>query len=739
MTSGSIDNNISTLLSNPSAIRVKVSIKYLAENIEQAITNPDFFKIDYEKYGNQIISQSNIPNIKKEEIRQQFLNLHPSKNIVGFGDNHQQPETTSNQQVQNNYSQQSESDNSQPAQIIDFDDDNDEQIDNDASILPQEIDYTYLKCSTCEEHIPSDAYIYDGNAYHQHCVKCLICGRTILKTNLPDDFVCITTGLFLCLQHYNEYLINGRIPDKYLQKYNERNKKNFIEELFPSQDKIKGGIQVKKPYEYFLPTVKLHFDKELETVDLQKIKDAIGDEASIINIEKGSIIITLAVIKSVIDSGKTADYSEITDNIKKSVAEIEKKVTSLGEYVVGNLIGSEVTIPTDKKIDDLYQRPSINVLQNMDQFNEVEMKKIIDYVIQDVKEHEDIKNFEFIRDNYQMFDEAERRIKEDIYNSPYEMIILGQTIIPNQLIKDYLNKKSSIDDCNIIEKFLYHGTSVQGNFGIINKNFIAGKNNHYGVGIYTTSRLHSALGYAESRSKINGIGFVLMCKTFFNKSYIYEIKDDKDEKDKLIGPNIINNFGINYFSKKKYYVFPNTEQVVPICSFKIMRADHLILWKDDNIHNFENSKYLKYLSEKMQMNVYHTSSNEEGLKIAKRKKNNRIKLITNAGIKAPDQVDTPGKMFIDGVRNLVHSNFICLVFANSLGHIEWVSKMENVLLTNNPKHFREFAALKFEDDELEKFVGKIESDYKNKLKFNINKKTWLEFNLTDKMKKKLNL
>ena len=64
--------HINQLKNNP--LNAERHIKVLAEHIEEAIKNENFFKIDYEKYAKQIIERSNACDEKKEEITKSFLN-----------------------------------------------------------------------------------------------------------------------------------------------------------------------------------------------------------------------------------------------------------------------------------------------------------------------------------------------------------------------------------------------------------------------------------------------------------------------------------------------------------------------------------------------------------------------------------------------------------------------------------------------------------------------------------------
>lgn len=157
-----------------------------------------------------------------------------------------------------------------------------------------------------------------------------------------------------------------------------------------------------------------------------------------------------------------------------------------------------------------------------------------------------------------------------------------------------------------------------------------------------------------------------------------------------------------------------------------MRKDHCIIWKDENIENNENSKYMKELSKKMEVNVYSKKTVQEALDIIRKKNRCKIKLITNGGY------DLSGKTLIKKSRIITRSNFVCLVFANSIDHLEWITEMENVLFTNDPKYFKKFAEIEMKANCILKFAHELEQEYS--CTFKINEKELLKFPL-DQYKK----
>lgn len=147
-----------------------------------------------------------------------------------------------------------------------------------------------------------------------------------------------------------------------------------------------------------------------------------------------------------------------------------------------------------------------------------------------------------------------------------------------------------------------------------------------------------------SEKTLESIEYLLEMKTVF-----YQLKKKAQSME------------MNMFSPNKY-------QFIPCCSFSIMRKDHCIIWKDENISNDENSKYLIELSKNSEINVYTKNNVDSAIDLIRKKKYSALKLITNAG------ANKNGRDLILQARKIIGSNFVCLVFAVSEGHMEWISK-----------------------------------------------------------------
>ena len=96
-----------------------------------------------------------------------------------------------------------------------------------------------------------------------------------------------------------------------------------------------------------------------------------------------------------------------------------------------------------------------------------------------------------------------------------------------------------------------------------------------------------------------------------------------------------------------------------------------------------------------------------------------IKLITNGG------ENLTCKKFIEESRKIIKSNFVYLVFSKSADHLKWITKMPNVLFTNDANEFRKYITLKMCNKDIIDFAHSLESKYK--IKFLIDESQLLKF------------
>ena len=110
------------------------------------------------------------------------------------------------------------------------------------------------------------------------------------------------------------------------------------------------------------------------------------------------------------------------------------------------------------------------------------------------------------------------------------------------------------------------------------------------------------------------------------------------------------------------------------------------------------------------MNAYFESSIEKALEIIKRKKYNKIILISNVGL------DLSGKRFVEIARYILGFNVAVLFFSSNKNHLSWIKNFPNAFFTDNDEFFKEYI-LNYNDKGLLNLKKNIENYYKIKLNF----------------------
>ena len=479
------------------------------------------------------------------------------------------------------------------------------------------------------------------------------------------------------------------------------------EEVFLTPEILEESIQ-KKPYEDFLPTISFHFNKPLKDIDYDQLQSLLGEESVIINVSSSPTILQIALLSI-----------EDFENDFKNVFEIyindfkERLNSPIGQSVLGNL-ASEPEIHTPEA-----------------SFNDVDMKKVQKIVLQKLLKDKSMYNRKFQFLNEDLYKKMEDQIRKDLEINQYEMVIVNQSIFFNKYINEYEKKiKSQIPQEDIVEGFVYHGSNLNNHKKILNQS----DHGFLGKGVYATNDPSLAIIYVNDYSilDVERKAQIYCCISVYNKSKM-KVLYDNSYNGKPIDNDIKNNFGINTALtgsitntniNAQEFVFPNKFQIIPLCSFTVMRNDHYILWKDDNVKpNDINYKFMQNLSKKEKINIYIKNNLSDALSVIQNKKYARLKLITNAG--GPSK---SGKTLIEKARLITHTKPVCLVFATSPTNMEWISKMENVLFTSDSNDFRKFAELKMNLKSALGFISQLKSKYEiYGYKFKISKNDLLNY------------
>ena len=110
---------------------------------------------------------------------------------------------------------------------------------------------------------------------------------------------------------------------------------------------------------------------------------------------------------------------------------------------------------------------------------------------------------------------------------------------------------------------------------------------------------------------------------------------------------------------------------------------------------------MEYIQEQIKFNVYPCETSEEALELIKRKKYNKIILISNVG------TDLGGKKFVTEARKILGYDVISLFLCYNIEHLKWICKFKNALFSNEPQ---------FYEDYIQSFVTSNDIDGKTKEK-----------------------
>ena len=453
------------------------------------------------------------------------------------------------------------------------------------------------------------------------------------------------------------------------------------------------------------------------------------------NIEKLSGIFKLCLVKFI--SNKIIDVKVIKDEHLRNII----------EEVKSNIV---LFIDQNKNI-------KINIKETL---NIISYSNYISSEINDTEINNLINNFEhmYIKDiflfwetlsiyqkNHKFFNED---LPKDLKYSYFDYSISGIQLLNTLNNKEYF---SNYENCpNKEVKYLFHEIQTDTK-NEINNNYLLkySKKPYFGMGIYFTDKI-DYIAYIREKNIFKDSFSVNISKIYYDKNLKQKIKDFKyytkeltknptyeEINNKFPDKKVIKN-GIHIAKvkadsrqivneeeliKKKLnanfivneYIITEKEQILPLFNIDFKRNENLIIWRDPsyNINTqfeiiFKSSKI--FIFKNYKMNIYFENSIENALELVKRKKFNKIILISNIGR------DLSGKRFIEVSRKILGFPIIALFFSNNNIHLNWLKDFPNILLTNNIKHFQKFIK-NYNEKDLQDLKTEIEKHNNIKLNF----------------------
>ena len=467
---------------------------------------------------------------------------------------------------------------------------------------------------------------------------------------------------------------------------------------------------------------------------------------SIIELRKGSAIMTIVLIGDLALKGiKASEFNQTSEEINCILKKIEsKKFACLGNsyasdtsYKIPDYTKNENRIQlvnflkeTSKSNEDILQASSIITNNEFESILEKTMDNISDVVIT-----QEINQKKFILYKLEEFNkEIESILEQSKKESIFEFGVVGLSLIDRD-ISNYQNRKSKCE--NLVTKYLFHGTSTDISSLIVTSNFKKGETAYFGPGLYMTDMLDYSGFYAyidkerkfENVSKIrkkDDTFSIVASQVFYDNSKFENCYDFTNDEVKEGGIRFVKvNYEGSPLSKnqtkengyKKFigteYVIPSENQILPLYSITLKRNEYYCLWKDYHFTHktqyTEHAIHVKNIAKQMLgINVYGVGEFEEALDIIKRKKYNKVIIISNVGI-----VDK-AKQFINDIRQILKFNVIILFFTASISHLQWIKDIPNVLFTMEDSFFKEYIS-NFNETGLNNLKVKIENEYGEKL------------------------
>jgi len=488
----------------------------------------------------------------------------------------------------------------------------------------------------------------------------------------------------------------------------------------------------------------------------KELTHIIGSENfSIIDIKRGSLTVVIALqflILNHLKNKKTfADIDKVfNDNLNKDVKILSDKLKKT-EFIS---FGKDITTPdfVDESIMDLSKEENkkeiaskilrmstkktnneinndddVNILQLANQIKIKNIENFIEKLSLDADEQQN-NHQTFINrlEKYNKFfdEEVDKALEKSIFE--YKVIHILVVYKEDSLYNK--EKDKCYNDGNMVKKILFHGTNVDAVTGILSNQFRDASTHIIGIGSYFTNSLDYACFYARETKQYSSIPkvgesfSVVGSEIYYDQTkldFVYDCikRDIEVEKNGVrcayadYDTRIMKKMRLDGFKQFKATEFLITDksQILPLYGITLERVEYLIIWRDFNFdpsnpNCFNPEDFLKmqefhrkikaFTSRDVSAKIYQMLNDEDALALLKRKKYNKVIIITNGY--------NNGQNFILESRKIIGANSIAAVSSyNVSAHIDWVKNMENVLLLNGQAfHEKFFDCVKRNDSNL---------------------------------------
>ena len=306
----------------------------------------------------------------------------------------------------------------------------------------------------------------------------------------------------------------------------------------------------------------------------------------------------------------------------------------------------------------------------------------------------------------------ESEFEKSLQNSIFEY----NTKFIAYIYRDDEKYKSGKLHCNNLQKkILFHGTKSKAISNILAGHFRHANVHIFGKGVYFTDLIDYAWYYGSESDTDNRANFytiprikdsfsfiaseVYYDRTKFEQVYDNKTIDDEVPKNGIRHACVCHDSSVIPKNKLKNYkgfigtefLITNWDQILPLLNITLERVEFLIVWRDNNFEisnpngysEFQemydyNHRIKKYAGFNLKTKIYYFNQSNEALNFIKRKKYNKILLISNGG--------NDGIGFINNARKIIGSNTISLITCFvAQNYMNIIKNSENILI--NSKHF----------------------------------------------------
>ena len=438
--------------------------------------------------------------------------------------------------------------------------------------------------------------------------------------------------------------------------------------------------------------------------------------------------------------------------IREIITEIQN-MTNLAESPKGPEEGIQSILKDETGNDMIAYSKYVNSV-----INDQELNKLIELAGPN--------NKEYIRQHwciYSDYEEINKKFEENLVKTLENSYFDYSLINISMYQQDKTNYLKSMAGCsNLIRSYLFHGTQIDPISKIITTGFAYAKKAFFGMGVYFTDLLDYASFYCggidlDTKRKFFGktlpVNTTFSCvgaevyyakdkiKYIFDYSYLVDELNHFPTYEELktnYRDKMIPQYGVHiatvepdqgHVRKKEEiisaqkegkfygtdYAITEKNQILPLYGLTFKRNEYFVIWRDPNFSGQNDfSNFLKerqlFIYKYAKMNAYFVSSTEKALEIIKRKRFNKIILISSIGL------DLSGKKFVEIARQILGFNVVVLFFSRNQKHFSWLQSFPNALYTNDANFYKEYI-MNYNYNGLLNLKKKIENYYGINLSF----------------------